>query len=457
MKALILAAGDGSRLGNLTKDSPKPLIELLGLSLIERVILTAKQAGISEFVIVVGYLGDKIKARLGNGDIYRVKIEYVENKEWEKSGYGASVLEAKELLSGNFAMLMADHIYDFRILKRLVKEDIKSSVILAVDRKKAIPGDTKVLERKSKIVDIGKDVKESNCIDTGIFLCSPKIFLYMQQIVKEGKKELSDGIAKAAKKKDAEVFDIAKIVTYESGVRKSALWIDVDTEEDLKRAERSLLKSIQKRNHFASYYNAPFEDKVTYFISKYTSITPNKVTVFTNISAYSVALLFLTGHLLLASILTFIVSMLDGVDGKLARLKHLINKSGKLEHSFDLLWETSWIIAFSLALSDTLGNLPLALALIILAFDFFNRHISMQFNLIMGDLRKQSRFDRIFGLIDARRNTYLWYILAGVLIKRPIFSLVAILFHAMLTSAVYATRTLQHTTRADREAGLFKW
>jgi len=44
MKTLILAAGDGGRLGNLTKNKPKPLIKLLGLSLIERIILTAKQA-----------------------------------------------------------------------------------------------------------------------------------------------------------------------------------------------------------------------------------------------------------------------------------------------------------------------------------------------------------------------------------------------------------------------------
>ena len=61
MKALIIAAGIGSRLSSFTKEKPKPLIRLLGLSLIERIILTAKQAGIDEFVISVGYLGEKIR------------------------------------------------------------------------------------------------------------------------------------------------------------------------------------------------------------------------------------------------------------------------------------------------------------------------------------------------------------------------------------------------------------
>jgi len=65
MKVLIIAAGRGSRLNELTDDRPKALFPVLGRSLIERVILTSKQAGIKEFVFVVGYLGDKIKEALG--------------------------------------------------------------------------------------------------------------------------------------------------------------------------------------------------------------------------------------------------------------------------------------------------------------------------------------------------------------------------------------------------------
>ncbi|GAF87882.1 unnamed protein product, partial [marine sediment metagenome] len=79
MKALIIAAGEGSRLGNLTKDKPKPLVRLLGLSLVERVILTAKEVGIDEFIIVIGYLGQRVKEKLGNGNRYGVKIVYIEN------------------------------------------------------------------------------------------------------------------------------------------------------------------------------------------------------------------------------------------------------------------------------------------------------------------------------------------------------------------------------------------
>jgi len=243
MKALIIAAGQGSRLDDLTKGEPKPLIQLLGLSLIERVVLTAKQAGIDEFVISVGYRGDKIKENLGDGKRFGVRIDYVENEEWEK-GNGVSVLEAAGLLNENFVLLMSDHIFDGRILKELVDYHIGSSVVLAVDRRGASPGDTKVLEKRGRIVDIGKDIEESNCIDTGIFLCSPRIFPYLKEAIREGKSELAHCIDKAAKNRDAEIFDITQLGSYAPRMRKGIKpwWIDIDTKEDFEKAEQYLIR-----------------------------------------------------------------------------------------------------------------------------------------------------------------------------------------------------------------------
>ena len=66
MKALILAAGQGTRLRPI--GDTKPLVQLLGLGLIERVILTAKKSGIKEFCIVTGYHGEKIREHLSDGN-----------------------------------------------------------------------------------------------------------------------------------------------------------------------------------------------------------------------------------------------------------------------------------------------------------------------------------------------------------------------------------------------------
>jgi len=340
MKALIIAAGQGSRLHDLIKGKPKPLTHLLGLSLIERVILTAKQGGINEFVITIGYCGEKIKAKLGNGDRYGVKIAYIENREWQ-SGNGTSVLKAKELLNEKFVLLMSDHIFDVRILKELIDYDTKSSFVLAVDRRKPLQEDTKVLEDGGRIVDIGKNIEESNCIDTGILLCSPKIFSYIEEAGKEGKKELADGIATAVKNGDAEIFDITQINSYISSMRKEIKpwWMDIDPEEDLIKAKKLLIKNACKgRNDLlATYVNKPIENFIASKLVN-TRITPNQITILTNIIAYASTFLFLRGYLLFASPLTFIVSFMDGVDGKLLRVKLASTAIGNVEHAFDFLF-----------------------------------------------------------------------------------------------------------------------
>ena len=132
MKCLIIAAGRGSRLSS--RGDSKPLVPLLGLSLIERVILTAQESGLTDFHVVTGYNGEKVRHyldRLSQGrDIH---ITHITNEEWEK-GNGISVLKAKGLLHENFILLMADHIFDKSILVNIKHVRVADGeVMLAVD------------------------------------------------------------------------------------------------------------------------------------------------------------------------------------------------------------------------------------------------------------------------------------------------------------------------------------
>ncbi|MCD6093690.1 MAG: NTP transferase domain-containing protein [Candidatus Omnitrophica bacterium] len=448
MKALIIAAGKGRRLEGLTKDEPKPLIKLLGLSLIERVILTARQAGIDEFVIVAGFLGEKIKEGLGNGERYGVKISYIENREWQR-GNGVSALKAKESLNENFVLLMSDHIFDERILRELLNYDTRSSVVLAVDRRKPLSGDTKVLEEGGRIVKIGKNIRESNCIDTGIFLCSAKIFSYIEEAVKEEREELADGIANAAKNLDAEIFDITQIESYASKMRKEIKpwWIDIDTKKDLIRAREIIIENASKNpsDALACYVHKPIENRLVAWISNF-NITPNQLTIIVNILAYTVTALFFFGYLLPGSILTFVVGIADGLDGKLARVKLKTSKIGSLEHSFDLLFEFSWFIALSWFLfNSTQSATPLILCMFIILFIAFYRHIYDQFRRAMGkSLDDAGNFERKFRRIAGRRNLYNIPILVSILLGVPLYSLFFILFHSGITAIVYSARAMRH-------------
>jgi len=462
MKALIIAAGKGSRLESLTKDKPKPLAQLLGLSLIERVIRTVKQSGINEFVVVVGYLGekiiaklgDKIIAKLGDGERLGVKITYIENREW-KRGNGISVLKAKELLNENFVLLMADHIFDYRILKELVDYDIRNSVILAVDRREPSPGDTKVMEKRGKIVNIGKNVEESNYIDTGIFLCSPKIFSYIEEAAKEGKTELADGIDKAAKNRDAQVFDITQINSYIPSMRKEIkpFWIDIDTKEDLIKAKKLLIENACKgRNDLlATYVNKPIENFIVSRLAN-TRITPNQVTILTNVIAYTSTFLFLKGYLLFASLLTFIVSFMDGVDGKLSRVKIASSNIGEMEHAFDFLFEHSWYIALAIYLSEAYGISAILLCTFVILFDSFSHYCEQAFEkAIKGHpLPDYERTEQLFRKFDGRKNSYIIFILIGVLLNIPFWSLVTIFVWSLISAIFYCSRTILHLYRTDK-------
>jgi len=80
MKAIILAGGRGSRLGELTEYQPKPLIRINDKPILEHLITNASKAGIKDYILCTGYLGDMIKDYFENGSKLGVNIEYIDVK-----------------------------------------------------------------------------------------------------------------------------------------------------------------------------------------------------------------------------------------------------------------------------------------------------------------------------------------------------------------------------------------
>ena len=231
-------------------------------------------------------------------------------------------------------------------------------------------------------------------------------------------------------------------------------WIDIDTEEDLKNAREIIVENASKNpsDALACYVHKPIENKLVALISN-SSITPNQLTIIINIFAYAITGLFFFGYLLPASILTFVVGIADGLDGKLARVKLMSSKLGTLEHSFDLLFDFSWFIALSWFLfSSTQNAIPLVLCTFILLFIAFYRHVYDQFRRAMGkSLDDSGDFERVFKRVASRRNLYNIPILVGVLLGIPLYSLVFILFHSGITAIVYSARAIKHMYAADRK------
>tara|TARA_B100000212_G_scaffold342100_1_gene327591 strand:- start:9193 stop:9930 length:738 start_codon:yes stop_codon:yes gene_type:complete len=122
IKAVILAAGRGSRLGHLTNDRPKGLVELDGKSLLEWQCKALYGCGISEISVVTGYLSHKIE-RLGFKTIY--------NDNWENSNMVASIKLALDQIEGPLIFSYSDIVYHPDIVKKLLSED--SSFAIAYD------------------------------------------------------------------------------------------------------------------------------------------------------------------------------------------------------------------------------------------------------------------------------------------------------------------------------------
>ncbi len=449
MKALIIAAGDGTRLQSFTYQKPKPLIKVFGLSLIERVILTAKKAGIKEFFIVVGYLKEKIKKHLKDGNLYGVKIQYIENNDWEK-GNAISVLKAEKFLKDNFILMMADHIFDWRILNALIKSSPKGALTLVVDRRHPSPDDTKVFTEKDLIIDIGKKIKKYTAVDRGIFYCTPEIFKYLKKAIKKGKDELADGIKEAAKENQAYIFDLTNVKdTYIKKLRKNIdLWcIDVDTFHDVKRLKKKLIELINKdaSDILAATIHPPIENFLAGIIS-YLPITPNQLTLFINILAYLVTFLYLKGYLVWGIILSFIIGVLDGVDGKLARLKLQMTKIGELEHPFDFLFESSWILALGWYFSNKLSSLtPLLLSSLIIGLSGFYRSIYERFGKIYGmSLDMVDQISKISRRFLARRNVFNLIIALTLIFNIPQHALWLIFILSLFTAIFYTIQAFRY-------------
>ncbi len=327
LKALIIAAGRGKRLGN--KTLPKPLTLIFGVSLIERIIYRAKMAGIKDFVIVVGYKKDKIIKKLQDGKKYGVKIQYVVNDDWEKEN-GLSVLKAKRVLKDeeSFLLLMSDHLFDHSIIKSLIKRKPKhGECILCVDRNIHKRGfdleeATKVLVDNGRILSIGKNLKKFNAVDTGIFLCTPSIFDVLEESIKKEDYRLSEALRILAKRGMFYAVDVT-----------GSFWVDIDNQTEIEKAEKILVENLSKQTDgpVSKFLNRPISKRLSVILAK-TSITPDQITIISFLLAIASSIFFFaSGYLktVIGGILAQVSSIIDGCDGEVARLKLRFSKRGE--------------------------------------------------------------------------------------------------------------------------------
>jgi CDP-L-myo-inositol myo-inositolphosphotransferase len=327
-KALIIAAGRGSRFGSGTNQRPKPLISVGGVPLILRTIYTAREVGVREFVIVTGFLAPEMEAFLTAHAPQDVTVRCLYNELWERPN-GWSVYRAKDEFQDDdpFFLMMSDHVTEPSLLRVLTARPLPPhSCRLAVDfnpsRVPDLDEATKVwVDEKGLVRSIGKQILDFNGVDTGFFLCSREIFSALEESLAKGRETLSDGIQKLADKGLMESADIG-----------SVFWQDVDNQEDLRRAEAYLFESLKSRTDswLTKLINRRISLAITRRIANFP-IKPNQITIINFLIGMTGCLAVLHGtylSLVAGSIIFLLSSILDGCDGELARLRFQKSRLG---------------------------------------------------------------------------------------------------------------------------------
>jgi 1L-myo-inositol 1-phosphate cytidylyltransferase len=227
VEAVILAAGNGSRLG-LPGAAPKPLARVAGRTLLDRIVSSVSHAGVRVIHIVTGHgAADLQQALIAQSDL---DIRWVHNHRYAEPN-GLSLLAVEEHVTGPFALLMADHLFDPTTLMGLLAQtrDVDGVVVAAdskIDEIWDIEDATKLRMEGARVTAIGKSLSAFNAVDTGMFVCTPRIFRAMHESARTGDLSLSGGVAALAAAQAAHGWDIG-----------GARWIDIDTPDALIEAE----------------------------------------------------------------------------------------------------------------------------------------------------------------------------------------------------------------------------
>ena len=247
MRAIILAAGSGLRLGQHTKDIPKALLDLNGKSILERQISLLKEYEVNEIFVVTGYQRKKHILK---------DIEYIFNPKYSETEQLASMMVARTKIFDDVLVIFGDIVFDSQILQQVLASDDDIAIAVDLDWEKSYnerPDNPKsladkVLIARKKILQISAKVKPLDIKNQqiGEFLGIIKLSTNGSKIIIKKYEELEK--SHIGKFHDADSLERAKLVDILQELIDSKIdifpiavsgkWCEIDTPKDLERARK---------------------------------------------------------------------------------------------------------------------------------------------------------------------------------------------------------------------------
>lgn len=232
MKAVIMAAGKGTRMLPLTETIPKVLVEVNGKPFLYYLLKNLEKAGFDEFGLIVGYMKEKVQEFIEKYNFNAVLIE-----QKEQLGTGDAVKQAKEFTKDeDFIVLNGDNLWDIVDLKKFNKDDnLNYTAGLKADN----PEKYGVLvEENNNLVKIVEKPKEfvGDLVNTGLYKFTPEIFDKLDKIEKSprGEYELTDGVTMLAEEKKVKIIEL------------ESFWKDLGKLDDIPVMEKFLKEQKQE-------------------------------------------------------------------------------------------------------------------------------------------------------------------------------------------------------------------
>jgi bifunctional UDP-N-acetylglucosamine pyrophosphorylase/glucosamine-1-phosphate N-acetyltransferase len=231
MQAIVLAAGEGSRMRPLTSKRPKVMLPVCGKPLLEQIALRAIQAGVERLVLVVGYRADSVKDHFGDGSRLGIEIEYALQEKQLGTGHALQASEA--LAEDEFLVLNGDVLPDVDSLKALVQTGGRAVAAMRVPD----PGRYGVLLIRGGVLDSVVEKSPSppsDMANAGIYLLTSEIFDALEAIPlsERGEYELTDGLNLLASRQKIRVVELQE-------------WIEVGRPWDILAANEALLPKME--------------------------------------------------------------------------------------------------------------------------------------------------------------------------------------------------------------------